>query len=545
MAVERELSDFAHELELFCRVAEELQLRPGSLREIATRLDINSPSVVSNCLKRLSERYGKRKLVDITSTSGRNTLTDEGRQLLEKGRAALDGLQKVWHEDQSARLRIAASHLLLVYVLPSFIRRYLAKHERFYKQIDFNDACAYEETLELIDRGGLDFAVVWNLEGRESYCKAKYPFVKYERFTNEFDVVVICGPRHRFAERLHLQDPSVNIKELAGETVFVLEGQHQPFLEKLPYPDEKRGGRRVELKDYSTIIAHVRMGIDGVALVPGVYRELDYYQKLGTLAHLPVVYTDVSEKGSADGEPLRMGVAGVYKLDKLDKPDRSSDEDGAHTMSEEAWELYGDIKGYYDKPFNMAEPGWRTKKRAPVRLPRSLDFREYGQAYFMALTSERTVKLPEWHSAILDWEESAQGGRYSGKLRVVDSLANTALCKSYAISAGPISDSVFSLTAEPLSHGEYAPAMIAVFNMSFRTIVPGETGQALFGFWHGTDSDNKPMMAPFILCRRDASAPRLPHYAIAAVARFGMLRVSTNHVDRPPRPEDGSQAGLL
>ena len=63
----------------------------------------------------------------------------------------------------------------------------------------------------------------------------------------------------------------------------------------------KEGGSRVELADYSTIISNVRgWGPSRRCLGAGVYRDLDYYQKLGTLVHIPVTH---------QGKPLKMKIA--------------------------------------------------------------------------------------------------------------------------------------------------------------------------------------------------------------------------------------------
>lgn len=61
---------------------------------------------------------------------------------------------------------------------------------------------------------------------------------------------------------------------------------------------------------------------------------------------------------------------------------------------------------------------------------------------------------------------------------------------------------------------------------------PLQDESALFGFWYGTDLDDKPTIGPFILVNRTADDDSLPHQSVAAITRFGMLRVSTNHVDR-------------
>jgi DNA-binding transcriptional LysR family regulator len=516
MPAERKLSDFVHDLALFCRIAEELKQKPASLREITDRLNLSSVSIVSSCIRRLADEYGKT-LIDITSTSGKNSLTEDGERLFESGQQAIGELNRVWHYNPQTTLRIAASHLLLVYVLPDFVRSFLNSSKGRETNITFNDACEFEETIHLLNNGQLDFALAWHLDGRKKFV-ANYPFLRYETFDNLFDIVVICRPDHRFANRQF-----VDINELAQERVYVLQGQHQPFREIIPYPDEKNGGSRVALKDYTTIISNIRMGLNGVAVVPGVYRELDYYQKLGTLVHIPVKYLS---------NFLSIGIAGIFKVREKESND--------YVMSEEAWYLYSLIKKFFSDPENRLEPGWRTKRRFAALLPRSLDLKEYGQAYFMVLTSDGDVKIPEWRRARIDWRANGSTTKPSGKLTVIGSLEDTALCESYDLTAGSLTDNVYYLAAEPRDRSTYKPSIAVTFHLALKALAYNQEQQALYGFCYASDSDGKPTISPFILlnCRPD-DVP-LPHYAIAAVARFGMLRVSTNHVDRPPKAIKGA-----
>jgi DNA-binding transcriptional LysR family regulator len=530
MATDRKLSEFAHDLDLYYQVAEILMKGPTSLRDIAERLGISSVSVVSTCIRRLEDEYGKT-LVCITSTSGHNTLTPEGQWLFNSGGEALEKLKTVRRGDSfqtTPTLRVAASHLLLIYVLPDFARKYLNSPEGRGKNIAFNDACKYEDTLDLIYNGRSDFALAWDFVGRKSLANA-YDFLHYDIFSNAFDVVVVCRDDHRFAKD---PDGPVRIQDLAKERVFVLHDHHQPFREILPLPAE--GGSRIEFEDYSTIIANVRMGIDGVALVPGVYRELDYYQKQGTLIHIPVEHK---------GERLKMRLAGIYKVEKKGSV--------VPVMEKYSLNFYNMIKDYFNDPANILEPGWRTPARAPELLPDTLDLTKYGQAYFMALRSKGKVTVPEWHWARIDWERSGAGLERRGKLTVLSPRDNTALYESYTLTTEsviparlpgddnhrPASNHVYCLVAKPIGRAITALPVVITFHMKFKVPAPEGEEEAIYGFWYGVDTENKPMIGPFILAARRPQDARLPHSVIATITRLGMLRVSTNHVDRPAEEE--------
>jgi DNA-binding transcriptional LysR family regulator len=513
----RTLSDFVHNLETYCAIARELEKGAASLRDIARRLDISSVSIISSCIQQMEREYGGKTLVSRTSTSGHNTLTNEGQELLRTGEKILDQLQDVRNGQSQATLRVAASHFLLVYVLPDLVRTYINSTSVVVKNIEFQDAYDFEGTIDQIINGILDFAIVWNLAGRQEQAHNQ-PYLHYEVFNNRFDVVAICRPDHPFARK-----DAVDIEEFAEHRVFVLHGQHQPFRELIPMPNKARGGSRTELKDYTTIIANIRMGINGVALVPGVYKDLDYYQKLGTLVYVPVFY----KNESGEKQALHMDVAGVFKVKEKNSTQ--------YTMSHDAYKFYEMVMQYYNNPENKPEPGWRTKAREAALLPRSLDLSEYGQAHFMVLTSEGVVKVPEWRRARIDWKGTRTKTEREGTLTIIGSVENTALSESYNVSAGALADHVYYLKAEARDKTAHKPPIITTFHMSLKTVTKAGEGQAIYGFWHGATIDNKPMMGPFILVRRAPDDDEIAHPAIADVARFGMLRVSTNHVDRPPK----------
>ena len=58
----------------------------------------------------MEDEYGKT-LVSITSTSGSNTLTRDGKRVLESGKRVLQGLKSVRDDNPKTTLRVAASHL--------------------------------------------------------------------------------------------------------------------------------------------------------------------------------------------------------------------------------------------------------------------------------------------------------------------------------------------------------------------------------------------------------------------------------------------------
>jgi DNA-binding transcriptional LysR family regulator len=522
MPSDRKLSGFVHDLELYCRIAEILRSRPASsLRDIAERLGISSVSIVSTCIRRMEEEYGKT-LVSITSTSGYNNLTHEGLRVLQIGKKVIDELQSARMDKPKTTLRVAASHLLLTYVLPEFVREYLRSPEGRGKNIEFNDACKYDDTLHLVNSGAVDFALTWDFEGRGRQAES-YEFLNYEKFDYNFETVLICHPDHEFAHK-HRNQKFVRIEDLARERVFVLRGHHQPFREILPSPN------RVELEDYSTIISNVTMGLEGVALVPGVYRALDYYQKLGTLIHIPIYYGD---------DPLITRIAGIYKIEKKGGTES--------VMNIDALNLYKKIKDHYNNRDNELEPGWRTPERTPAFLTDVPDLAKYGQAYFMAFTSPGKV---EWQNARIHWERTG-GSKSRGKLTLANPLVDTGLCESYTLTAGSLSSDVHYLVAEPKGRRNDDHKIVATFHMKFTVPTPGGGGEeeAIYGHWYGSDNGlafgsetcEKPMIGQFILVARGPDDEKLLHRTIARITRLGMLRLQTNHVDRPPSNE-GSES---
>lgn len=366
MSRTRRDAEFINDLELFCRMCSIFDKHGGQVSFVRMSKELGVPSsTLQSCRDRLENDLGV-VLIDSKQKSSKNSLTADGKELFEKGGDVLTRIRKLKRSPlkKSSIIPFILSPSLTVHLFPAVIRQFLNQERS--KNIDITlkieDHVEMEQTIKSIDDGEADFAVIWDFHGREE--SVKNTGLIYYKFVNRFDLVIICSRHHRFAAKLQTGE-AVRLGELASETVLCLQGLRQPLHDQIPYPID--GGQRIVMDLFSTIISFLRAGHNGVAIVPGFYREFDYYRKSGELIELPLAPVKFNEDAAHQLEKDRatetVGVAAIFrgKYQPRKVKSKSPLEDNYSWPAKES--PSGDLLLLIDEYLrkDLHRPGWEVK----------------------------------------------------------------------------------------------------------------------------------------------------------------------------------------
>ncbi len=237
----------------------------ASLSELAESLSASySKSNVFRALSELRKVYG-RQLVNRSTV----TLTTEGESVYGWARSLLElhARGSRWPIGNRTDIRIGASSWIINFLIPEIVRAFLAGGaERNESTPDVDlifGEFDVEEILVALRKGTVQagLAAVFSVES--------YPGLSVQAVRKGLTTVMIASSDHeRWGKRARKTTDEVTLRELARETVCVIEADLYRVLADLPPP--ARGQPRILVENYATVAALVRAGA-AVGLLPQLH----------------------------------------------------------------------------------------------------------------------------------------------------------------------------------------------------------------------------------------------------------------------------------
>ncbi len=176
----------------------------------AARQNFVSQSAVSQQLRALEERYGRRLL---ERSPGRPlVLTDAGRLLYSEGKAILERFSALDHrlrrgaQVMTGTVRVATVYSVGLHTLPPFVKQFLASNPQVNVRVEFSRTDrVYEACLD----GSIDFGMV-----AQPTRRAQLEIIPLR----PEPLILVCSPEHRWARQRR-----VALKELSGEPFVAFE----------------------------------------------------------------------------------------------------------------------------------------------------------------------------------------------------------------------------------------------------------------------------------------------------------------------------------
>lgn len=254
------------ELELFCKIVDELRRTPKKSMNAIARDVHASPAKVSRCVSNVNDWY-KRTLV----------YTDVGRRggrLAEDVDQVTGGIGEFFKSCERLRgqawpsITVGTTNAILTGLLPNPVHNFISKHARDRPALEVRFVEADWDTLgRQIHGRQLDFAFgPWIPD-------MPYKDVHMERVGPQIEAVAVFHPDHRWGKR----EKSLTARDLASEYLLVLPAKEQPAVFNVVPSGESQRGRRIVMNNYTSIMAAVRMGI-GVSVVPHWPEALEMYE---------------------------------------------------------------------------------------------------------------------------------------------------------------------------------------------------------------------------------------------------------------------------
>ena len=473
-------------------------------------------STLQNCRARLEDQFGMQ-LFNTLPKSSKNTLTPQARELCRNGEDLIARLHELRHRplDQNTIVRFIVSHSLLIHLFPTAIRGFLEKQRAAHREVVLQpeDHIGLEQTISLVVSGDADFAVLWDIEERESTV-TKAGLIYY-RFETRLDLVVICSHHHPFAERLLTDPPKpVMLEELAKETVLCLQGLRQPLYDHIPHP--KDGGQRLVMDHFSTIIEMLRAGHKGVAVVPGVFRELDYMRKAGELFHIPLAPIQESDKATgstSEGISIAAVFRGQLSRHAAEGGARLSDYDWP-TKTSPAGDLLLELDNYLRTQELLPTSGWAERFDTAGVGKSFHSLHSFRHVWYLSC-ARIGIDRPRWEHGVIEFggppNPNGGGPHLSGTL-----VAEKCPPEEYDVSAALVGKALIHLHVDARYRQE---TFTATMNMSH---LRGGV-RFLVGTWSGQDSRGSPLTGPFLLTDGEVDLR-----TIIRINRHAMLRVLVN-----------------
>lgn len=176
----------------------------------AARQNFVSQSAVSQQLRSLEERYGRRLL---ERSPGRPlVLTDAGRLLYSEGKAILERFSALDHrlrrgaQVMTGTVRVATVYSVGLHTLPPFVKQFLATNPQVNVRVEFSRTDrVYEACLD----GSIDFGIV-----AQPTRRAQIEIIPLR----PEPLILVCSPEHRLARHRR-----VALRELSGEPFVAFE----------------------------------------------------------------------------------------------------------------------------------------------------------------------------------------------------------------------------------------------------------------------------------------------------------------------------------
>jgi DNA-binding transcriptional LysR family regulator len=276
-----------------------------SLRELAGKMPY-AASYLFRCLEELRKVYGQ-PLVNQDNVM----LTPAGEAILAwaKELLALHARGRQWPIGGRERVVIGTSNLILSLVLPEIVRDFLKERPRRKgKDPDLSDLdltfleSDVEQVILALQQGKIHAAI------RGLPLTGRLPGLSIETLQEEIATIMIASPAHeRWGHDTRNRRTDVTMKELATETVCLVAADQYELLAGLPRP--KRGGSRIVVENYSSLVALVRAGA-AVGFLP----QLHHRSAMTTPA-----YEGLTVYGLEDEIPLR--TLAILSRSKEDLPE--------------------------------------------------------------------------------------------------------------------------------------------------------------------------------------------------------------------------------
>jgi hypothetical protein len=463
------------DLDRFEQIARLLDQGTTSLRTIAGRLDPPvSVSAVTDCLKRLKERYGGTPLVTgEPKTASANALTAEGRTLYEALRSLrrFDTVQVLASPppERAVRpLRIMASHSLVTSqlitpALENFLRE-RGHHVNF--RLHLSAELVFSRVVDALLGHEVDLALLWGVATRLN----EHPGITHELVGPEFDVVVISPDEARVRRIRSGRSNVPDLRATAAATVLTLGRANQPAFDLLPRPDIAAGGQRIELGTIDAIVACVRAGIGDYGLVPYIPSLLD-----------PLLWNRLLFQSAP--------IARVRLALFMPKPGRPQ-------LSEAAQELVGILEDYLHGVSTRSALRSRSVSRS---LPPEAEFyRKLRFGYYVGPYPKEPAP-PQWMWETVRAEPPTDADADAAGFPVVYRVRN--LFGHEFRAEGQPFDRMFLVTAKRIdqpegSRDETVSSFIAIFTWC------AQVRGVLYGIWSGQDPEGNPVVYPELWSER-------------------------------------------
>ena len=288
------------DLRLFCAVA-------TLVDEARTDLSIESiaadqgvtPPVIYGLLRRLESFYSRPQpdktpgrpvtLIQRSRGSAEKSLTEEGRIVLRQARTALGLISRIhaFRVGGKLDLVIGVTDYSAVSLIPLATNQYaegLADERATPLQRFRTMAAPYRDLMRLVQEGRITLGI-----GPLVEMPSELDGVEQIRLSRGVRPYFICHASHGFAAEIaNAQRKTVTIGELCRARLFLLADNYHPgALTTLLDAPHGRGGERIEVDDYTTVIASTRAGL-GAGIVPGFPHFIDRLRRERVMYAVPV-----------------------------------------------------------------------------------------------------------------------------------------------------------------------------------------------------------------------------------------------------------------
>ena len=522
---DRSISTDLADLKTFVEVCDHMSSEgvKRSIRVVAGIMGV-SPTNIGDCLRRLNEKYSE-KLVNITKAVSSFTLTKAGELVLNDARKIFQDYlhleRKIEELNKNANItaKIGASPYLISTIVPAAIRdcvKDLGENAR----IDCEDAYEVRDFVDKISRGELDFAIVWNYQGRAESVE-KTPGLGCAFSERHFDALIAFDMNHEFARRIVDGEPSVRLDELKNHKQYVLPEGHRFLDKEITDTSFMSSVPKVECYSINSMLGNIRAGMPGIAIIPAFYRELDRFRRDGSICFLPLK--------DKDGKSIRIGLIYIFRSNKQGGKPLSMAEFVDPSGAIEGVQMRGGAKALvrHMERTLLEQPtksGWQVENRATNRIitdhegglvKSTKNINLFGYCYYIS-TDKIGGSRPQWHFATADLSiiPDTEKQMFSGSLKTNTTGSSKA---HYAIDGELFRNRLIVIKGQedrkPI-RSTGADCFVATFNF----VDPN--GTRLVGVWSGRDgSAESPMAGPIVLSKELLNSENLRELVHIAMVR--------------------------
>lgn len=460
-----------------------------------------SKSRLATCLLELelalsppgTDRQSRVILVERSRVKGITRITEAGRRLYEVIQhffAQHDRLAATVRNEaipEPTQVSIAVTESVLAHFLPGIFARY---RRTFKKRAIVRTVVVEEADVPLAVKENRAQLGIGPVPPRGRVPRG----IKVHELPLESPMCLLCPPSHPLALGFRSgQKTSVDVEELALLNLFILSPSKQDGLQwELPTPDARKGGGRINVASFETIIGFVRLG-EGVGLVPKWPWALQNREQQGQIVPIPV-------NGLS---PVTLAL--FLPNDEQTRPDHLR-------------EIIEAVESQVNHLRNQltVRSGYRhTTLPAPVT--------QFTHGYYVSCTVTGCTK---WRRCTVRWTKASRGDVRG--TATDDDVTNSS---PYVIE-GKLDEKILQFQARQEDKGNDC------YSAAFASMA--ESPKALVGTWTGFDDGGIPASGPFVLAQR-----ALEHHELYDVTRIAQLRIFLNAeemaADRPALPDHTSQ----